>query len=56
MPLAQRFEKHNAGGHGNVERLYRPGGRQRNDEIAPLARQLMQPLAFAAKNNPHGEV
>src|SRR5882762_2071980 len=53
VPLANGFEEHDSGGHGNVEGFYRAGGRQRNDEIAPLARQLVQPLAFATYHDPH---
>src|SRR5260370_26470399 len=53
VPLAKCFEEHNAGGHGNIEGFYRAGGWQRNNEIAPLARQLMQAWAFAAEHDPH---
>src|ERR1700674_1231318 len=52
-PLSERFEKNDASGDGNVEGFYGASGRERDDEIAPLARQFMQALALAAEDDPH---
>src|SRR5437773_2277079 len=53
VPLANSFEEHDPGRDRNVERFNGARGWKRNNEIAPLARQLMQALAFAAEDDSH---
>src|SRR5690349_12812028 len=53
IALADSLEEDDAGSDGDVERLNRAGCGQRNDEVASLARQFVQALAFAAENDAH---
>jgi hypothetical protein len=48
MPLAESLEEDHAGRDGNIERFYRAGGRERDHEVATLAREFVQALAFAS--------
>jgi hypothetical protein len=46
--LAEGLKEDDAGGDGNVKGFHRTAGRKRNNEVAALARQFVQALAFAA--------
>ena len=46
--LPDGLEEHDSGGNRYVQRAYRASRRDRNQEVAPLANQFVQSLAFAA--------
>src|SRR5258708_38725164 len=51
VALAEGFEKDYAGGYTDVEGFYGAGGGQRHQEIAALAGEFVQAVAFAAHDD-----
>jgi len=56
VALAKGFEEDYAGGYAYVEGFYGAGGRQRHQEVAALAGQFVEAVAFAAHDDSGGVV
>ena len=54
VALPEGFEENDAGGDGDVEGFDRAGGGQRDDEIAALASEFVEAIAFATHDDSSG--
>jgi hypothetical protein len=50
MPLAESFEEDDTGGDRDVEGSHGAGCRQRDDEVAAFAREIVETFALPAKD------